>query len=96
MTFDKKTEEFYERLSKQLHDQHLWPTVYLFKFIVPAQKDNLPTIETIFSDTQPEITTKTSSKGNFTSVSIKAKMKNPAAVIEKYKAVSHIEGIVSL
>jgi hypothetical protein len=37
-----------------------------------------------------------SSKGKYTSVSIVVHMKNPDAVIEKYKEVSKVKGVISL
>lgn len=42
------------------------------------------------------IKTNQSKNGKYTAVSINVKMKNPDAVIEKYKEVSSIEGIISL
>ena len=43
------------------------------------------------------INTKESKNGKYTSVSINVKMKNPDAVIEKYKEVSEkVEGVISL
>ena len=37
-----------------------------------------------------------SSKGTYTSVSIRVKMQSPISVIEKYQEVSEIEGVISL
>ena len=43
------------------------------------------------------INTVQSKKGNFTSVSVNVKMKNPDAVIAKYREIEHnIEGVISL
>ena len=42
------------------------------------------------------IDTKKSSKGTYTSVTINVNMKSADAIIEKYKAASAVEGIISL
>ena len=92
----KKSEEFYIRLKAQLADTALWPSKYLYKFIVPSNGDQIKAIEDIFDNTGAVINTKESSKGTYTSVSILVNMKNPDAVIAKYKKVSEVEGVISL
>ena len=42
------------------------------------------------------ISTKESSKGTYTSVSINVSMQNPDAVIAKYQEVAAVEGVISL
>jgi len=96
MNTDKKTEEFYKKLKKDLAYDTLWPADYLFKFIVPSDQEKVKQVEDAFNNLGAVITTKDSSKGNFTSLSILVRMENPDAVIEKYKMVSGIEGIISL
>ena len=61
-----------------------------------TSESKIATIEAIFANTNAEITKRNSSKGTYTSVSIKVKMKSPDAVIEKYKKVSKVEGVISL
>ncbi|WP_310994122.1 DUF493 family protein [Aequorivita marina] len=96
MSQEKKTTEFYERLKKQLEDDVTWPAPYLFKFIVPADLEKIAEIEAIFDKTDAEVSTRNSSKGTYTSVSIKVTMGSPDAVIEKYLEVSKVEGVISL
>ncbi|MCR9181853.1 MAG: DUF493 family protein [Flavobacteriaceae bacterium] len=96
MNPDKKTEEFYKNLKEKLNNDTLWPSEYLYKFIIPTDEVKVVQIEAVFKDTDAKIQTKSSSKGNYTSVSVLVKMKNPDAVIEKYLEVSTIEGIISL
>lgn len=96
MNTDKKTEEFYKKLKKDLAYDTLWPADYLFKFIVPSDQEKIQQVGETFNNLGAVITTKVSSKGNFTSVSVLVRMENPDAVIEKYQAVSGIEGIISL
>lgn len=96
MSSDKKTTEFYKRLLSQLQEDTTWPSLYLYKFIVPAEEDKINAIKDLFKDNNAEINTRTSSKGTFASVSIKAIMETPEEVIKKYKEVSIIEGVISL
>ncbi|SFJ82865.1 DUF493 family protein [Myroides guanonis] len=93
---DTKTEEFYERLKGELEKSTSWPNSYLFKFIVPADISKVARIEQAFDGLDAEIETRDSSTKKFTSVSIRVVMPNAEAVINKYKDMSSIEGIVSL
>ena len=56
----------------------------------------LAQIEAVFNGMNAQINTRDSSKGTYTSVSIKVMMPSPEAVIEKYKQVSRVEGVISL
>ncbi|NND64298.1 MAG: DUF493 domain-containing protein [Flavobacteriaceae bacterium] len=96
MNNDQKTKEFYDRLRLQLIEDTQWPSPYMYKFIVPAMLEKIAEIEAIFNDTNAEIQTRDSSKGTYTSVSIKVTMESPDAVIEKYLEVSQVEGVISL
>lgn len=89
-------DEFYSKLKNQLADTATWPSKYLYKFIVPTTGNAVSQIEKIFDNTGAVITTKNSSKGTFTSLSIMVILKNPDAVIEKYKQVGEVPGVISL
>lgn len=93
---DKKTEEFYKRLREELSNTSLWPTVYLYKFIVPTDEEKIRAVENAFNNMGAVITTVKSKNGNFTSISVNVRMQNPDSVIAKYIEVSSIEGIISL
>jgi putative lipoic acid-binding regulatory protein len=96
MEKDNKSIEFYKRLKIQLEENTSWPAVYLYKFIVPANKNNVEKIEQIFIDNKANFSKRDSSKGTYSSVSIKVLMESPDCVIEKYIEVSKIEGVISL
>ena len=89
-------DEFYERLKGQLEENSAWPSTYLYKFIVPTDQVKIDQIYAIFDQNGAVIESKQSKKGNYTSVSITVTMPNPEAVIEKYKEVSSVEGVISL
>ncbi len=93
---DKKTEDFYIRLKKQLEEDTTWPTQYLFKFIVPADLEKIAEVRAVFDGSDALITTRDSSRGNFTSISIKVTMQSPDVVVEKYLEVSKVKGVISL
>lgn len=96
MSKDNKTEDFYKRLQEQLEGDTKWPAPYLYKFIVPSDLQKISEIEAIFNNTGAQIRTRDSSKGSFTSISIRVVMPTAIAVINKYKQVSKIEGVISL
>ena len=96
MNQDKKTKEFYGRLLEQLRDDTSWPSPYLYKFIVPASLEKITEIEAAFDNMEARVETRDSSKGNSTSVSVSVTMESPEAVVEKYLAVSKVEGVISL
>lgn len=97
MSEAKDPEEFYRKLRSQLFETNSWPSIYLYKFIVPTDAEKIHGIENIFNNMGAVITTKKSKKGNYTSVSVNVKMEDPDAVIDKYKEVGEkIEGVISL
>ncbi|MDC1539593.1 DUF493 family protein [Flavobacteriaceae bacterium] len=91
------SEEFYNNLKEKLQDTSMWPTEYLYKFIIKSDVSKIKLIDGIFDNMGAVIKTKPSKNGNYTSISINVVMKNPDAVIQKYKAVgSQVEGVISL
>ena len=96
MSFESNPEEFYTKLKGRLEETANWPSEYLFKFIVPSAKEKIRAIEDIFDNTGAVIDTKESRKGTYTSVSVNVRMKNPDAVIKKYKEASVVDGVISL
>jgi putative lipoic acid-binding regulatory protein len=93
---DKKTEEFYERLKVELDLSNTWPAEYLFKFIVPTDKEKILKVEAAFDCMGAVIKTTKSKTGKFTSISIDVQMKDSQEIIDKYIEVSTVEGIISL
>jgi putative lipoic acid-binding regulatory protein len=97
MSTPPNPDEFYKKLKAQLYDTALWPSEYLYKFIVITDKEKIVQIEDLFDNLGAVIETKESKNGKYTSVSINVSMKNPEAVIDKYKEVAEkVEGVISL
>ncbi len=92
-----KEEAFYKKLKSQLADTSLWPTSYLYKFIVPTSTDKILLVESIFDNMGAVIHKKASKNEKYTSISVNVRMKSPDLVIDKYKEVaSKVEGVISL
>jgi len=91
-----KESEFYKKLKISLEETTTFPADYMFKFIVPANGGGDKKIEEIFNNMGAVIKSKPSKTGKYVSLTIMVKMKSADAVIDKYKEVSPIEGIISL
>ena len=90
-------EEFYNNLKEKLYDTSVWPTEYLYKFIIKSDPAKITIIECIFDNMGAVIKTIPSKNGNYTSISINVIMKSPDVVIEKYKEVGRlVDGVISL
>ncbi len=87
-------EETLEKLRVQLELMD-WPNVYLFKFIIPNQPEQLAQVTALFDETS-DIKFQPSSNGKYTSVSVKELMLDVDSIIEKYRGAGSIEGIISL
>ncbi|WP_088324838.1 DUF493 family protein [Polaribacter tangerinus] len=89
-------EEFYKKLEAQLNDTSVFPTDYLYKFIVPSKGNQVTEVADIFNNTGAVISTKKSKTGKYVSVSIVLKVKNSKEVISYYLKAEKIDGIISL
>ncbi|MFI1771531.1 DUF493 family protein [Thalassobellus citreus] len=97
MSTPPNSEEFYKKLKAQLYDTAVWPSAYLYKFIVKSDKEKIALVEALFNNIGAVIQKKESKNGKYTSISINVLMKNPDAVIDKYKEVTEkVEGVISL
>lgn len=89
-------EEFYTKLKKTLEETSVFPTKYVFKFIVPSVLKNIGEVENLFNHLGAVIDKKVSKNGNYTSITIHVEMKSPEQIIQKYQEAGKIEGIISL
>jgi len=93
---DQKTEEFFQRLKTELDNSNEWPAEYLFKFIVPTDQTKIDTVENAFNGLGAVMKTKKSKNESYTSISVNVQMESAQQIIDKYKEVYTIEGIISL
>jgi uncharacterized protein len=88
-------DNFYENLKQKLEEQTKFPSVYMFKFIIPSDNKKLAQVESLFGK-EAQITTRQSSSNKFISVTAKELMINADEIIAVYKNAEKIEGIMSL
>jgi putative lipoic acid-binding regulatory protein len=88
-------EHLFDNLREKLSKEKNWPQVYMFKFIIVADNQKIALVESKFSD-EATILQKESSGGKYMSITVKEVMLTPDAVIEKYKEISTIEGVMAL
>ena len=87
-------EDVFAKLKEQLEQQE-WPGVFLFKFIVPNSPELLAKTTALFGS-EAEISLQPSRNDKYISVSVKELMLNAESIIEKYKKVSEIKGLIAL
>ncbi|MDN3668978.1 DUF493 family protein [Echinicola jeungdonensis] len=81
-----------EAFKQKLEEQSSFPTLYMFKFIVPNGKED----EVAALLPNNDIKLKESAKGTYVSVTIKAMMPDSDSILNIYDEASKIEGIISL
>lgn len=91
----QEKEALYNKLKTKLEEQFNWPSVYMFKFIIPADNQKLALVEALFGK-EAEVITRQSKTNKFLSITAKEMMINPDEIIEVYKKAEKIEGIISL
>jgi putative lipoic acid-binding regulatory protein len=89
------TEEELESFRKKLTETMTFPSVYMFKFIVPSENRNIALVENLFEE-ESDILTKESGKGRYTSVTAKQVVMSVEEILEIYKRAARIEGIMFL
>jgi hypothetical protein len=77
---------------EKLDQHHTWPSLYVFKFIVPTGKEEEVKQLFPFHPT----TERLSRQGNYTSLTAQMVMPSGDAVIDIYVQASKIDGIVAL
>jgi hypothetical protein len=85
-------EAWYISFQEKLDQHYVWPTLYIYKFIVPKGKEHeLKELFPLHTATEKE-----SKKGNYTSMTFQMMMPSSQAVIEAYKKIAVVEGIIAL
>lgn len=88
-------EDSFESLRNELNKNSSWPMVYMFKFIIPADNKKIALVESRFSE-EAIISQQSSSKGNYISITVKEAMLSADSIIDKYKEMSDIEGLIAI
>jgi len=87
--------EKYKKMRQQLLESSNWPSIYMFKFIIPNKDDKLNAVKNLFPE-NTEFSYKTSRDIRFIGITIKKEMKSPDEVLEVYERAKGIKGVISL
>lgn len=85
-------QEWSNSFREKLDRHYAWPSLYVFKFIVPRGKED--EVKKLFS--HHDISQRFSKEGNYASITIKMMMQSSDAVIEIYKQAATIDGLIAL
>ena len=88
MSTEKEIASFKEKLEAVSE----WPSLYMFKFIVPSEQQD--EIKDIFEN--HEVLVKPSSKGKYVSLTIKMLANSAEQIIEKYLETNKVKGVIAL
>ena len=89
-------EEFYKSLKEKLENQHDFPEDYLFKFIIPTDQSKLTEIYKVFDGIRFTLGNRESKNGKYTACNINAFVLDADQVVNIYKEVAKIEGVILL
>ncbi len=89
-------EDFYASLKEKLEATHDFPEDYLFKFIVSNDQAKLTEIYRVFDGVQHTMNNRDSKNGKYISLSLNAFVLDADQVINIYKEVGKIEGVMML
>src|SRR5688572_13401901 len=83
-------EDQIERLRQRLNEIHRWPSIYMFKFILPTDEARITRLKLIFGESA-EFRERLSAKGNYTSVTVREMMLDADSIFDRYKQAATIE-----
>lgn len=89
------TEDDLSRLKLKLEETTNFPSVYMFKLIVPSENRRIALVENIFGE-EADILTKESDKGKYTSITAKQVVINADEIIDIYRKAALIKGVIFL
>ena len=84
-----------EAIRKRLNEIHDWPSMYMFKFVLPNDPKSIEKLHHIFGESA-EFRQRLSGKGNYISFTIRAVMLDADNIFDLYTKASAIDGIIAL
>jgi hypothetical protein len=91
----KMDEEKKELLRQRLNEIHIWPSIYMYKFIFERNEEKLIALKLIFGESA-QFSVLESANGKYMSLTIKEMMMDAETIFVRYEHVGKIEGIISL
>ena len=92
---DNMKDDQLEILRQRLNQIHRWPSIYMFKFILPTDEERIRQLKLIFGESA-EFRERQSAQGNYTSVTVREMMLDADSIFDRYLKAGTIEGIISL
>ena len=89
------TEDELQKFKQKLSETTVFPSVYMYKFIVESENRNIALVENLF-EAETDIHTKESGNGKYTSITAKQVVISVDEVIEIYRKAALIKGIIFL
>ena len=89
------THEELEKFKEKLLETTTFPTVYMFKLIVPSDNRSIALGENLFG-AEADIHTKESDKGKYTSITAKQVVVSVEEILDVYKKAAEIKGAMLL
>lgn len=85
-------QEWLKSFREKLDQHYAWPSLYIFKFIVPSGQEDA--VKRLFP--KHVASEKQSTRGRYTSVTVQMMMPSSEAVVSVYEQAAAIEGIIAL
>jgi uncharacterized protein len=82
----------YNRFKEKLDNNHDWPSVYMFKFIVPSEKEE--EINKLFP--KKEIKSRFSKNRKYIGITAEIVMRSSDDVIQVYVKAHKVDGVIAL
>lgn len=93
---DNNGTDFYNNFRQKLIDIEQFPSIYTFKFIIPAEAYKREEVQRIFEHPSTKISIKDSKTGKYNSLTVETFVQSADEVIDYYKKVSTIEKVIML
>jgi hypothetical protein len=82
----------FKAFKEKLEEGYSWPSLYMFKFIVPKGKEE----EVTDMFPKHEVKSRMSTQGNYISITVQLMCNSSDEIIEIYKKAHEIEGLIAL
>jgi uncharacterized protein len=89
------TDQEFDRFKEKLLETMTFPSVYMFKLIVPSENRTIALVENLFGE-DADIHTLQSGQGKYTSITAKQVVIHVDEVIDVYKKANNIAGVIFL
>lgn len=93
---NRNAEQFYADFLAKLQQEQAFPSPYVYKFIVPGNGNQVAMIHAIFENAKASFATRDSKTGKYISLTVTLQADNAEQVVEYYKEVGSLQGVVML